>query len=42
MDQLAPVGAAMIESMDLAQNHRPLDIASGTGEPVLSIASRVP
>ena len=42
MDQLAPVGAAMIESMDLAKDHRHLDIASGTGEPGLSIASRVP
>lgn len=42
MDQLAPVGAAMIASLDLAKDHRYLDIASGTGELGLSIASRVP
>lgn len=38
MDQLGPVGAAMIERLDIAEDHRHLDIASGTGEPGLSIA----
>lgn len=32
-EQLAPVSAAMIESLDLAADQRHLDIASGTGEP---------
>lgn len=40
--QLAPVGAAMIEALDLAPDQEHLDIASGTGEPGLSIARRVP
>src|SRR5262249_4610121 len=38
MDQLGPVGAAMIERLDIAEGHQHLDIASGTGEPGLSIA----
>jgi len=42
MDQLGPVGAAMIERLDIADDHRHLDIASGTGEPGLSIARLVP
>ena len=42
MDQLGPVGAAMIERLDLAEDHQHLDIASGTGEPGLSIARQVP
>ena len=42
MDQLGPVGAAMIERLDLAEDHRHLDIAAGTGEPGLSIARLVP
>ena len=42
MDQLAPVGAAIIERLDIGADHRHLDIASGTGEPGLSIASRSP
>src|SRR5262249_7471560 len=37
-DQLAPVTTAMIERLDLARDHQHLDIASGTGEPGLSIA----
>ena len=41
-DQLAPVGDAMIARLDLADDQRHLDIASGTGEPGLSIARRVP
>ncbi len=42
MDQLGPVGAAMIERLDIAEDHQHLDIASGTGEPGLSIAELVP
>ena len=38
MDQLGPVSAAMIEHLDVAEDHRHLDIAAGTGEPGLSIA----
>lgn len=42
MDQLGPVGAAMIERLDIADDQQHLDIASGTGEPGLSIARLVP
>ena len=42
MDQLRPVGAAIIERLQLAEDHRHLDIASGTGEPGLSIARLLP
>ena len=42
MDQLGPVGAAMIERLGIADDHQHLDIASGTGEPGLSIAKLVP
>ncbi|TDO68562.1 ubiE/COQ5 methyltransferase-like protein [Kribbella sp. VKM Ac-2571] len=42
MDQLGPVGAAMIERLDLAEDQQHLDIASGTGEPGLTIARLVP
>jgi SAM-dependent methyltransferase len=42
MDQLGPVGASMIQRLDLAEDHQHLDIASGTGEPGLSIARRSP
>jgi SAM-dependent methyltransferase len=38
MDQLRPIGAAMIERLDIAEDQQHLDIASGTGEPGLSIA----
>lgn len=38
MDQLGPVSAAMIECLDIADDHQHLDIAAGTGEPGLSIA----
>lgn len=41
-DQLGPVGAAMIERLDIAEDHQHLDIAAGTGEPGLSIASLSP
>jgi SAM-dependent methyltransferase len=42
MDQLGPVGAAMIERLHIAGDQRHLDIASGTGEPGLSIARLAP
>ncbi len=42
MDQMSPVSTAMIESLGLAANQRHLDIASGTGEPGLTIARLVP
>jgi SAM-dependent methyltransferase len=42
MDQLGPVGAAMIERLHIAEDHQHLDIAAGTGEPGLSIARRSP
>ncbi len=42
MDQLGPVGAAIIEGLDLAADQHHLDIAAGTGEPGLTIATRVP
>src|SRR4051794_5192303 len=42
MDQLGPVGAAMIEHLDIAQDQQHLDIASGTGEPGLTIAKLAP
>src|SRR5712672_3073931 len=42
MDQLAPVSAAMIERLDIADDQQHLDIASGTGEPGLSIARMSP
>ncbi|MGZ4155435.1 MAG: class I SAM-dependent methyltransferase, partial [Actinomycetota bacterium] len=42
MDQLGPVGAAMIERLDIAEDHQHLDIAAGTGEPGLSIARLAP
>ena len=42
MDQLDPVSSAMIERLDIAESHHCLDIASGTGEPGLSIAKLVP
>jgi len=42
MDQLGPVGTAMIEHLDIAADHHHLDIAAGTGEPGLSIARLAP
>ncbi|MGH8238472.1 MAG: class I SAM-dependent methyltransferase [Steroidobacteraceae bacterium] len=41
-DQLGPVGAAMIASLDIADDHLHLDIAAGTGEPGLSVARLAP
>jgi ubiquinone/menaquinone biosynthesis C-methylase UbiE len=42
MDQLGAVGAAVIERLDIAEDHQHLDLASGTGEPGLSIARQLP
>ena len=42
MEQLGPVGAAIIERLDIAEDHQHLDIAAGTGEPGLSIARLSP
>jgi SAM-dependent methyltransferase len=42
VDQLAPVGAAMIERLGIAEDQRHLDVAAGTGEPGLSIAKLAP
>ena len=42
VDQLGPVGTAMIERLDIAQDQEHLDIAAGTGEPGLSIARLCP
>ena len=42
MDQMAPVSAAMIERLEIAEHQHTLDIASGTGEPGLSIARLSP
>lgn len=42
MDQLGPIGAAMIEHLNVAEDQQHLDIASGTGEPGLSIARLSP
>jgi SAM-dependent methyltransferase len=42
MDQLGPVGAAIIDRLDIAEDQQHLDIASGTGEPGLTIARLAP
>src|SRR3954468_21134675 len=42
MDQLRPVGAAMIERLAVADRQQHLDIASGTGDRGLSIARLAP
>ncbi len=42
VDQLRPVGAAMVEGLAVADDQRHLDIASGTGEPGLTIAALAP
>ena len=42
MEQLGPVGAAMIERLEIAEDQQHLDIAAGTGEPGLTIARLVP
>jgi SAM-dependent methyltransferase len=42
MEQLGPVGDAMIERLGIADDQQHLDIASGTGEPGLTIAKLAP
>ena len=42
MDQLGPVGAAMIERLGIAGDQQHLDIAAGTGEPGLTVARLAP
>ena len=42
MDQLGPVGAAMIDRLGIADDQQHLDIASGTGEPGLTVAGLAP
>ncbi len=42
LDQLRPVGAAIIEGLDIADDQRHLEIAAGTGEPGLSVAKLAP
>ena len=42
MDQLGPVGTAMIERLDITGDQRHLDVAAGTGEPGLTIARLAP
>jgi SAM-dependent methyltransferase len=42
MDQLGPVGAAMIERLGIAADQRHLDVAAGTGEPGLTVARLAP
>jgi len=41
-EQLGPVGTAIIESLDIAEDQQHLDIAAGTGEPGLTIARLSP
>ena len=42
VDQLRPVGAAMIEHLGIAEDQQHLDVAAGTGEPGSSIARMSP
>src|SRR3954451_16379384 len=42
MDQLGPVGAAIIEALRIAEDQHHLDIAARTGGPGLTIATRAP
>ena len=42
MDQLGPVGTAMIERLEIADDQQHLDIAAGTGEPGLTVAKLAP
>ncbi len=42
MDQLGPVGAAMIERLDISDDQQHLDVAAGTGEPGLTVAKLAP
>ena len=42
MDQLGPVGAAIVERLGIASDQQHLDIAAGTGEPGLAVARLAP
>ena len=42
MDQLAPVSTAMIERLAITEGQQHLDVASGTGEPGLTVARLAP
>ena len=42
MEQLGPVGAAMIDRLDIADDQQHLDVAAGTGEPGLTVARLAP
>src|ERR1035437_7823702 len=42
MDQLGPVGTAIIERLDIADDQQHLDVAAGTGEPGLTVAKLAP
>ncbi len=42
LPHIAPVGDALINSMNFAPGEQILDVASGTGEPALTIAQRFP
>lgn len=42
MEQLRPVGEAMIAALGIAADQQHLDVASGTGEPGLAIATLAP
>jgi ubiquinone/menaquinone biosynthesis C-methylase UbiE len=42
MRQLAPVTAAMLDRLDIAEDQHHLDVAAGTGEPGLTIARLAP
>src|SRR4051812_8330244 len=42
MEQLAPAGIAIIDRLGITDDQRHLDIASGTGEPGLTVAKRAP
>ena len=42
MDQLGPVGTAIIERLNIAADQQHLDIAAGTGEPGLTVARLAP
>jgi SAM-dependent methyltransferase len=42
MDQLGPVGTAIIERLGIAGDQQHLDIAAGTGEPGLTVARLAP
>jgi ubiquinone/menaquinone biosynthesis C-methylase UbiE len=40
LPQIAPVGEALLNSLDIVPGDRVLDLASGTGEPALTLARR--